>query len=407
MKRLIGLFCIVSLTILLSSCGSDDVEITEKYCLENPRNQECIDAGYPKDDDPLICDIGTHEDNGECVDDPLVCETGSQEIDGVCVEDPLVCETGTHVENDTCVDDPLVCETGTHEENGACVDDPLVCETGTHEENGACVDDPLVCETGTHEENGACVDDPLVCSTGFHEENGACVEDPLVCEAGYHVEGDICEIDVVLQCPLNWKYEAGLCVRVVQHLECADGFHEEYGSCVEDTLTCDDGYHEKSGQCILNDAICTSEYCYYESQCWNSCELPIDHPNYSPCYTECYDDLCNYYHYELSSANSTFESLEIWIDFTMGAGSFEMHYVLSGETKIIVETGPIQQWDVDKLLLRGSRATVVTPHNWNFEIDDNWNLTLIDVSHIIINDENEEEVVYDNFQIFSVSAVSE
>ena len=57
--------------------------------------------------------------------------------------------------------EPVECDTGYHEEDGECVPDAVECETGYHEENGECVPDALECETGYHEEDGECVPDDV------------------------------------------------------------------------------------------------------------------------------------------------------------------------------------------------------------------------------------------------------
>jgi pullulanase len=58
----------------------------------------------PKEEEPLVCDDGTHEENGECVLDELICEDGMHVENNVCVldEQPLVCEDGYELVGDSC-----------------------------------------------------------------------------------------------------------------------------------------------------------------------------------------------------------------------------------------------------------------------------------------------------------------
>lgn len=53
----------------------------------------------------------------------------------------------------------IECDVGFHEENGQCVEDTLQCDVGFHEENGQCVPDLTQCDAGFHLENGQCLKD--------------------------------------------------------------------------------------------------------------------------------------------------------------------------------------------------------------------------------------------------------
>lgn len=52
--------------------------------------------------DPVVCEDGYSEVDGECVVDPLVCDDGYSEVDGECVIDEVVCDTGYELVDDQC-----------------------------------------------------------------------------------------------------------------------------------------------------------------------------------------------------------------------------------------------------------------------------------------------------------------
>lgn len=373
MKRFILLCLITSFAILLSSCAliGENESFILKYCEENPDDLGCIEGSDPSG-------IISTEDVSSCAND-------QHEVDGTCVPNitTSVCNTGFHREGDSCVADTITTVVTASTASTATT----TCGYGYHEEDGTCVQNDLTGE----------------CDTGFHKVGDACIEDnPIItCESGYHEEDGSCEPDLNLQCPYLWDYVGGACVQIFDFLNCDDGYHEEDGVCILNTVVCDPGNHEYDGVCVSNESVCSSDYQYYEGECWNACYLPIDHPNYAPSYTECYDDACEFHYYELTSPNSTFESLRLWIYERYAVGSFEIHYVLSNTTEIIVETGSIDKVAVDKILLRGGRATIETSHRWYFEWDEDWNLTLISVDHYV-GDYPDLEIVFDNYQLFSV-----
>jgi uncharacterized lipoprotein YddW (UPF0748 family) len=60
--------------------------------------------------EPLVCDDGYHEEDGQCVPDAPVCDDGYHLDGDQCVPDAPVCEDGYHLEGDQCVLDEVPVE---------------------------------------------------------------------------------------------------------------------------------------------------------------------------------------------------------------------------------------------------------------------------------------------------------
>ena len=141
-----------------------------------------IVANYGTDKSTITFDFGGS--TGTVAPPPTItCGSGQTLVDGVCVADKIICEPGTHEENGKCVpDEPkLICEPGTHEENGKCVDDKPECGEGTApDENGICqIIEPTIDPNETIE-----------CPSGFVEKDGVCVEENgcLIATAAFGTE---------------------------------------------------------------------------------------------------------------------------------------------------------------------------------------------------------------------------
>lgn len=157
-----------------------------------------ISGGCVPIDEPLVCGVGMHEENGVCVPNPIdkTCPVGQEWSDGLgkCVKTSVnVCPIGQHFDADgNCVNDEVLthtCNTGEFWDpvSGSCqlANQPVVCGVGMHEENGVCVPNPLdtTCPAGQEWSAGLgkCVTSTVevgkVCNAGFHDENGVCVPD--------------------------------------------------------------------------------------------------------------------------------------------------------------------------------------------------------------------------------------
>lgn len=71
----------------------------------------------------------------------VVCGEGTTKIEGKCEIDTETCDYGFVKEEGVCVkiDEPLTCNEGFHEVDGQCVLEELTCDVGYHEEDGQCV----------------------------------------------------------------------------------------------------------------------------------------------------------------------------------------------------------------------------------------------------------------------------
>ncbi len=110
MKKLALLFLAIVFATALAACDRVPEDVVD--CLDNPDAPECqvCEDGYELDGtncvpivDPVVCETGYHEEDGQCVEDTVTCETGFHEEAGQCVEDPPTCADGEILVGDTCV----------------------------------------------------------------------------------------------------------------------------------------------------------------------------------------------------------------------------------------------------------------------------------------------------------------
>ena len=285
-------------------------------------------AGCGQSGETGLCDGIDCSNHGVCVTEnggaQCLCETGYIARCATCVTDPCaewscghgaciatdnltaacICDvgyTGNHcdackagyypeglecVKGDPCGEDPCVygvCAMVNGEPQCTCHDGYAgrycdTCDDGYHAENLACIPDgvcaPNPCLHGACSPSG----DSYTCDCGDGYQGDRCDE----CAAGYHADGINCVQDALDPCDPNsctTEPNRSVCEQVGDSAICLcdDGFHEEFGTCMEDSpcapnpctetnktvctvdgegyiCDCDDGYFDDNGLCRAGDA---------------------------------------------------------------------------------------------------------------------------------------------------------
>jgi hypothetical protein len=206
--------------------------------------------------EPLICETNQHIENG-------VCELNSKMVN--CDENNNNPENSVDIlenvevnwVNDSWETAELCdfeCITNYHLETLLCISNTKQVECNNNNENPANSRDILIDLTINWNENTQEWEEiPLcawACDTAYHNENGLCVSNikEVECESGLNPENSV---EVIENVEITWNgnswSEAPEC-----RWNCIDGFHEENGACVENTLQCEANQHEENGVCVSN-----------------------------------------------------------------------------------------------------------------------------------------------------------
>ena len=206
---------------------------------------------------------------------------------------------------------------------------------------------------------------------------------------------------------------------------CNEGYVLEGTECVlednytDDIVICETGYHIEDEQCVQDEVedVCEGDLILNQGICIYTCELPIDDIDYYPCFRECNDDFtCSYHKLVLTGGNSYFESFIMWIKHTNmnDSSEFELHYVLKGETEVIVNTGGIDTWcvpsysmceDLYKSNFIVSQSTGEIKYKFSFWYDEYWYTEVQEVYYDVWNSEtNDYDRIVLDLQFFYLQA---
>ncbi len=197
---------------------------------------------------------------------------------------------------------------------------------------------------------------------------------------------------------------------------CLEGYILQDNVCVIlndnpiDIVNCDSGYHKEEGQCVLDqvDMVCEEDLILYNGNCTETCDVPIEDANYFPCFRECNDEFpCTHHKLVLAEGNSYFESFVMWIQKTdmNSSTEFVLHYILKGETDIIVSDGGANLWctpstvgceELYKASYFISNTTGELDYVFSFWYDESWYTKVNQVSYRVWNSETND---YDSINL--------
>jgi len=236
--------------IAVTGC-TEPLSAEDLLCREDP---DCMSGYY--------CDS-----LGRCVlPENLSCTTGNDCPRG------WFCDPGTgfcvlELPDDPC--DPNPC---TEEHKTQCTADGsnavCSCDNGYHDEGGMCVEN-TTCQDNTCSNHGSCDDSSgspvCTCSTGYAGDHCD------TCDNGYHwnADGDACTSDPCDPNPCTDPHK-GVCADEGGQAACScdNGYHDEGGTCVEDT-TCQDNTCSNHGSCddSSGSPVCTCNTGYTGGTC--------------------------------------------------------------------------------------------------------------------------------------------
>jgi subtilisin-like proprotein convertase family protein len=216
------------------SCGDDSspagcVELT---CGSHGSCSEATDAGTPgcACDEGYAgaacdrCATGYEESGSSCVESQAgsECAVDSCSANGACDDTTgeVVCECDEGFAGDSCAD----CDDGYHEAEGTCVEDET-CQANSCPNNASCdaSSGAIECECDDGWGGDACDE----CAAGFHDDAGDCVEDTQ-CAARTCANGTCEDASGVPVCSCSGGWSGEHCD------ECGDGHHQDGSECVED-----------------------------------------------------------------------------------------------------------------------------------------------------------------------------